>query len=94
MAFGSALRIAGKRAARGFRKIAAFFDRNYLARVFGYALVSVLAVGLIFYVGYHMVGELSPGLELIDAVTKTVTTTVEADAYIMRSETPIYSSWA
>ena len=77
----------------GIRRISAFFDRHYLARTFGYILVSVLAVGLIFYVGYHMVDELQPGLELVDAVTRTVTTTVEADAYIMRSERPVYAAY-
>jgi hypothetical protein len=82
-----------RRFVTGFRRIAAFFDRNYLLRTLGYALVSVLAVGLIFYVGYHMVDELQPGLELADAVTRTVTTTVEADAYIMRSERPVYASY-
>lgn len=75
------------------RRIGAFFDRHYLAKTLGYVLVSVLAAGLIFYVGYHMVGELQPGLELVDAVTRTVTTVVEADAYIMRSEHPVYAAY-
>ncbi len=68
------------------------FDRNYLARTLAYLLVSLLAVGFIFYIGYHLVDQFEPGLELVDAVTKTVATTVEADAYIFRSETPVYAS--
>ena len=68
------------------------FDRNYLARTLAYLLVSLLAVGFIFYIGYHLVDQFEPGLELVDAVTKTVAITVEADAYIFRSETPVYAS--
>ncbi len=94
MALKEALKNTGRKIAAGVRKTAAFFDGSYLLRVFGYVLVSVLAVGLIFYVGYHMVDKLQPGMDLVDAVTKTVTTTVEADAYIMRSETPVYAYYS
>lgn len=69
------------------------FDRRYLARTFGYALVSLTAAALIFYVGYHLVDKLQPGLVLEDAVMKTVTATVNADAYIMRTEAPVYASF-
>ncbi|MBQ5355901.1 MAG: hypothetical protein IIU08_08535 [Clostridia bacterium] len=88
------IRNAWRRIADRFRRIAAFFDRNYLARTLGYLFVSLLAVGLIFYFGYHMVGRLEPGLELVDAVTKTVATTVEADGYIMRCEMPVYAAYS
>ncbi|MBR4204045.1 MAG: hypothetical protein IKQ92_01060 [Clostridia bacterium] len=67
------------------------FDVTYLLRVLLYALVSVLAVGLIFYVGFHLMGRFEKGLDLCDAVMKTVTTTVEADAFILRDETPVYA---
>ena len=90
----NAIKNAWRRIRRRFSRIAAFFDRSYLARTLGYLFVSVLAVGLIFYLGYHMADRLEPGLELIDAVTKTVTTTVEADGYIMRSELPVYAAYS
>ena len=86
-------RAGWRRVAAFFHRLGAFFDRSYLARTLGYLLVSALAVGLIFYVGYHIVDEVQPGLELVDAVTRTVATTVEADAYIMRSEHPVYASY-
>ena len=90
----NAIKNAWRQIRRRFSRIAAFFDRSYLARTLGYLFVSVLAVGLIFYLGYHMADRLEPGLELIDAVTKTVTTTVEADGYIMRSELPVYAAYS
>ncbi|MBQ3815248.1 MAG: hypothetical protein II836_04270, partial [Clostridia bacterium] len=82
-----------ERSERSFReRFFSLFDRNYLARTLAYVLVSLLAVGFIFYIGYHLVDQFEPGLELVDAVTKTVATTVEADAYIFRSEVPVYAS--
>ena len=82
-----------ERSERTFReRFFSLFDRNYLARTLAYVIVSLLAVGFIFYIGYHLVDQFEPGLELVDAVTKTVATTVEADAYIFRTETPVYAA--
>jgi hypothetical protein len=68
------------------------FDKQYLGRVAVYVISCVLAFGVIFYIGYHLVGKLSPGLELVDATLTTVTRKISADAYIMRDEEPLYSS--
>lgn len=91
MNIGESLKAFGSRVSAFFRRIFSVFDRRYLLRTLIYVLVSAVALVLIFYVGYHIVGQFDSGLELVDAVTKTVTTTVEADAYIMRDETPIYA---
>lgn len=68
------------------------FDKEYLGRVAVYVISCILAFGVIFYVGYHLVGKLSPGLELVDATLTTVTREISADAYIMRDEEPLYAS--
>ncbi len=75
-----------------FKKILSKFDKKYLTRVLVYALACIVSFGVIFYIGYHLVEELSPGLELVDATLKTVTRTISADAYIMRDEEPLYAS--
>ncbi len=75
-----------------FRKILDRFDKKYLSRVVVYAVSCVVAFGVIFYFGYHLVEKLSPGLELVDATLKTVTRELTVDAYIMRDEEPLYAS--
>lgn len=75
-----------------FRSITGAFDKNYLSRTAFFVLGVVLAFALVFYVGYHVLDRFSPGLELVDAVPKTVTKTIRADAYIMRDEEPLYAS--
>ena len=93
MRSGDSLNQKPERSAVTFReRFFSLFDRNYLARTLAYVIVSFLAVGFIFYIGYHLVDQFEPGLELVDAVTKTVATTVEADAYIFRSESPVYAA--
>lgn len=77
---------------RLFRTVIDAFDRNYLSRVVLYSAGIALAAALVFYVGYHVLGRFSPGLELVDAVPKTITKTIRADAYIMRDEEPLYAS--
>jgi len=74
-----------------FSSIIDAFDRNYLSRVILYAFGIALAASLVFYVGYHVLGRFAPGLELVDAVPKTITKTIRADAYIMRDEEPLYA---
>jgi len=75
-----------------FRTIAGAFDGRYLSRVGLYVFGVVLAAAMVFYVGYHVIGRFSSGLELVDAVPKTITKTIRADAYIMRDEEPLYAA--
>jgi len=73
-------------------KLTESFDKRYLAKV-GITVVSAaVALGIIIYAAYHLLDRLTPGLDLVDAVPKTVTHTVTADAYIMRDEEPLYTS--
>lgn len=73
-------------------KLSETFDKRYLARVGLTVLSAVIALGAIVYAAYHVVDRFSPGLELLDAVPKTVTRTISADAYIMRDEEPLYTT--
>ncbi len=75
-----------------FRAAGGAFDRNYLSRVGLYVFGIFLAAAMVFYVGYHVIGRFAPGLELVDAVPKTITKTIRADAYIMRDEEPLYAA--
>lgn len=68
------------------------FEKRYLTRVAAYALTAVVAIGLMIFLGYHVVERFSPGLELIDAVPTTVTRTLTVDGYIMRDEEPLYAN--
>jgi len=68
------------------------FDKQYLGRVAVYVLSCILAFGVIFYIGYHLMAKLSPGLELVDAIPTTVTRKIALDAYIFRDEEPIYAT--
>lgn len=72
------------------KRILERFDKKYLAKAAVYALSCAVAFGVIFYIGYHLVEEISPGLELVNAELKTATRTISADAYIMRNEEPLY----
>ena len=74
-----------------FREIIGVFDRQYLAKVILYTLGAAAGIALVLYVGYHVISNFLPGYELVDAVPKTVTKTVRADAYIMRDEEPLYA---
>lgn len=75
-------------------KFSEIFDKNYLAKWFVSVLSGMVALGLIVYLAYHIFDIFSPELELVDAVPKTVTETISADAYIMRDEKPLYSGIA
>ncbi len=75
-------------------KLSETFDKRYLARV-GLTVVSAaLALGVIIFAAYHILDRMSPGLDLVDALPKTVTHTISADAYIMRNEEPLYAEIA
>ncbi len=70
------------------------FEKRYLTRVAAYVFTAVVAIGVMIFLGYHVVERFSPGLELIDAVPTTVTRTLSVDGYIMRDEEPLYANTA
>lgn len=69
-----------------------FFDKAYLARTVLYVSITVLAIGAIFYIGYHMTGDSRGGIDTVYAVSDTVPRSVKGDAYIIRDEVPIEES--
>ncbi len=70
------------------------FEKRYLTCVAAYTLTAVVAIGIMIFLGYHVVERFSPGLELIDAIPTTVTSTLSLDGYIMRDEEPLYANAA
>jgi len=69
-----------------------FLNREYLAGVGLYVLTSVVSVGLIIYIGYHMFRGLSQKVETVPAVSDALVVPLEADAYLFRDETPLRAS--
>ena len=61
-------------------------DREYLKRVLTYVIVSVIAVGAMIYVGYHMVKSFTTDVETQMAYIDTFSESVTLDAYILRRE--------
>ena len=61
-------------------------DREYLKRVVLYVFVSMLAIGVMVYVGVHMVRGFTAGVETQTAYLDTFRESVTLDAYILRRE--------
>lgn len=61
-------------------------DREYLKRVLTYLIVSVIAIGVMIYVGYHMVNSFTSDVEAEPAFIDTFSESVTLDAYILRRE--------
>lgn len=66
-----------------------FFDKAYLGRTVLYVSLTVLAIGALFYLGYHMTGDSRGGIDTMYAVSETVPRSVKGNAYIIRDEVPI-----
>ena len=66
-------------------------DREYLKQVLIYIVVSLVAVGLMIYVGYHMVSNFTSDVETQPAYVDTFNESVTSDAYILRNEKVLYS---
>ena len=54
-----------------------------------YVSLTVLAIGALFYLGYHMTGNSRGGIDTMYAVSETVPRSVKGNAYILRDEVPI-----
>lgn len=74
------------------RKKEEIFEKRYLNRVAAYALTAAMAIGIMIFLGYHVVDRVTPGLDLVDAVPSTVTEIIEVDGYIIRDEEPLYAN--
>jgi len=74
------------------KKFTDIFDKNYLAKAFTAFLTAVFALGMIFYISYHIADRFETDLTLLNAAEKTVVKNISANAYIFRDEVVFYSS--
>lgn len=70
------------------------FDRKYLKRVALWVAVTLLSLGTVVYLGYHIVKAFRTNADMTFARRSTLENTVTCDGYIMRTETPISSGVA
>ncbi len=69
-------------------------DRDYLKQVFVYAAISLIAVAVMIYVGYHLISDLSADVDTQPAFLDSFDEVVSGEAYILRHEEVLYSSTA
>lgn len=69
-------------------------DRDYLKQVFAYAAISLIAVAVMIYVGYHLISDLSADVDTQPAYLDAFEEVVSGEAYILRREEVLYSSTA
>ena len=62
------------------------FDKKYLQRVALYIGGAILAIGLAFYIGYHLWQSVTREIETVPAIPETFSVTAEYDAWIFRDE--------
>ena len=67
-------------------------DREYLKRVLTYVLVSLAAIGVMIYVGYHMVKSFTSEVSTTPAYIDSFSESVTFDAYILRRERVVTSN--
>lgn len=71
------------------RKNTGIFDKNYLIKAFSTFLTALFALGVIFYISYHIADRFKTEMSLLNATYKTVVENIYADAYIFRDETTL-----
>lgn len=74
------------------KKFTDVFDKNYLIKTLSAFLTAVFALGVIFYISYHIADRFETELSLLNATYKTVVKNIYADAYIFRDETVLRST--
>lgn len=62
-------------------------DKKYLKQAVLYLLTSLISVGLMAYIGYHLFYGMTQKVETAPASPATIQSAVEADVYIFREET-------
>ncbi|MBR6915964.1 MAG: hypothetical protein IKN36_06360, partial [Clostridia bacterium] len=70
-------------------KKTSFFDKKYLKRTAFWAAVSILSIGLVAYLSYHIAAGFEKDLNTMFARRTTLQSTVACNGYIFRQETPI-----
>ncbi len=66
-----------------------FFDKEYLAKIGLYVAVTILAIGAIIYIGFHISGTMKEQISVMYARSETVSESVSGQAFIIRDEHPI-----
>ncbi len=74
------------------KKFSDVFDKSVLTKSLTALLTAVFALGMIFYIAYHIADRFETDLTLLNAETKTVVRNISADAYIFRDETVLRTS--
>lgn len=67
-------------------------DKKYLKQVAAYFLTTLISLGVMLYIGYHLFYGLTQKVETEAALISTVSFRMTADAYIFRDEIPLASS--
>ena len=70
------------------------FNKQYLKRTLVTLCSGLLALGIIFYISYHLTDSFDTPLGLQNAVYVNESKTIHADGYILREETVLYASAA
>ena len=70
-------------------KKTSFFDKKYLKRTAFWAAVSIISIGLVAYLSYHIASGFEKDLSTMFARRTTLRSTVTCDGYVFRQETPI-----
>lgn len=71
---------------------APFFDKDYLSKIGLYVAVTILAIGAIIYIGFHISGNMKEQISVMYARSETVSESVSGQAFIIRDEHPISES--
>lgn len=74
------------------KKFTDIFDKNYLIRALTAFLTAMFALGMIFYISYHLADRFKADLKLINAEEKTVVRHIQSSAYLFRDEIVLYTS--
>ncbi len=70
-------------------KKTSFFDKKYLKRTAFWAAVSILSIGLVAYLSYHIAASFEKDVNTMFARRTTLRSTVTCDGYVFRQEMPI-----
>ncbi len=66
-------------------------DKKYLKNAVLYVLTSLLSLGVILYIGYHLFFGLTQKIETAPASPETIQNTILSDVYLFRAETLLRS---
>ncbi len=66
-------------------------DKKYLRQVLLYVLTSLLSLGVILYIGYHLFYGLTQKVETAPASPETIRSSLAAEMYLFREETVLLS---